>query len=88
MERVNKTEKDMNDMLKYLNAVEEMMGGDDLAQIRRMLSFTSQSVSHHTDAYTAIKSRVEDMNKEASGALNKLSSHNDDLKRIMKESET
>jgi len=31
---VEKQERDMKDMLKYLNEVEEMMGGNDLAHIR------------------------------------------------------
>jgi hypothetical protein len=31
---VDKQEKDMKDMLKYLNDVEEMMSGNDLAHIR------------------------------------------------------
>ena len=30
MERVDKTEQEMHQMMKYLNAVENMMSGDDL----------------------------------------------------------
>ena len=45
-------------MMKYLDAVEGMMGGDDLAQIRRMLKFTSKSVKHHSKAYANIKTEV------------------------------
>ena len=55
---VNQTEKDMNSMMKYLDAVEGMMGGDDLAQIRRMLNYTTQSVDHHSKAYSNIKIEV------------------------------
>jgi hypothetical protein len=36
---VDKQERDMKDMLKYLNEVEEMMGGNDLAQIRKMIRY-------------------------------------------------
>ena len=31
MDRVDQTEQDMKDMMSYLTAVEDMMGGDDLA---------------------------------------------------------
>lgn len=55
MDRVDQTEKEMHNMMKYLNAVENMMGGDDLAQIRRMLDYTSTSVKHHSKAYSGIK---------------------------------
>ena len=34
---VDKQERDMKDMLKYLNELEDMMGGNDLAQIRMMI---------------------------------------------------
>ena len=77
----------MKDMMKYLNAVDDMMGGDDLAQIRRMLDYTSESVKHHSKAYTGIRERVEEMNKDASSALDTVSRHNDDIKRMMLESE-
>lgn len=58
----SETERDMHKMMKYLDAVEGMMGGDDLAQIRRMLKFTSKSVKHHSKAYSNIKTEVESMN--------------------------
>ena len=73
MERVESTEKEMHNMMKYLNAVEDMMGGDDLAQIRRMLDYTSQSVKHHSKAYAGIKEQVDAMNNTAATALSKLS---------------
>jgi hypothetical protein len=31
-------------MLKYLNEVEEMMGGNDLAQIRRMMRYQTETM--------------------------------------------
>jgi hypothetical protein len=31
LDMVDKQERDMKDMLRYLNEVEEMMGGNDLA---------------------------------------------------------
>ena len=64
-----------------------MMYGDDLAQIRRMLDYTSQSVSNHSKSYTGISRQVDEMNKDATSALGKISKHNDDVKRMLVESE-
>lgn len=60
---VDKQERDMKDMLKYLNEVEEMMGGNDLAQIRQMIRYQTESMEHHITSYDKIKSHVDDMNK-------------------------
>lgn len=87
LESVNQTEKDMRDMMKYLDAVESSMGGDDLTQIRRMLTFTSKSVNHHSKAYSNIRGEVESMNKDASEALNNISKHNEDVQRLLLNSE-
>ena len=55
MDRVDNTEKDLHDMMKYLNQVEDMMAGNDLGHIRKMLDYTTQSVKHHSKAYSNIK---------------------------------
>lgn len=52
-------------MMRYLNAVEAMMSGDDLAQIKKMLDYTGQNVKHHSKAYSGIKMQIETMNNEA-----------------------
>ncbi len=87
LDKVENTEKEMHDMMKYLNAVENMMSGDDLSQIRRMLDYTTQSVRHHSKAYSGIKDQVSSMNKDADNALKKLSQHSDDIKNMLKETE-
>ena len=74
-------------MMKYLDAVENSVSGDDLAQIRRMLKYTSKSVIHHSKAYTNIKGEVENMNKDALDALRSIGQHNDDVQRMILESE-
>ena len=79
LDRVDNTEKDLHDMMKYLNAVEDMMTGNDLTHIRKMLDYTTQSVKHHSTAYSNIKVQVEEMNNDAKGALGKLAKHNDDI---------
>ena len=40
LDNVDKMENDMKEMMKYLNEVESMMGGDDLSQIKRMMKCT------------------------------------------------
>lgn len=52
-----------------------------------MLKYTSSSVQHHTNAYTGIKAQVENMNKDAASALGRISKHNEDVKRLLAESE-
>ena len=69
LDRVNNTEKGMQDMMKYLDAVENMMGGDDLAQIRRMLNHTTSAVNHHSKAYANIKEEVLHMNTASAIAM-------------------
>lgn len=40
MAEVEKTEKDFNDMFKYLNECEQMLHGNDVAQIRELMKVT------------------------------------------------
>lgn len=63
LEIVEKQERDMKDMLKYLNEVEDMMGGNDLAHIRQMIRYTTETMDHHIQSYDKIKSHVDEMNK-------------------------
>lgn len=63
LEIVDKQEREMKDMLKYLNEVEEMMGGNDLAQIRQMMRYQNETMEHHINSYDKIKSTVDEMNK-------------------------
>lgn len=44
IDRVDQTEKEMLEMMKFLTSVEDMMGGDDLEEIRKMLETTGTSV--------------------------------------------
>ena len=77
----------MHDMMKYLDAVETSILGDDLAQIRRMLNYTSKSVNHHSKAYSNIRNEVDDMNNNAFVALAKMSQHDAEVQRLLLQSE-
>ena len=73
--------------MKYLDAVENSILGDDLAQIRRMLNYTSKSVNHHSKAYSNIRNEVDDMNNNAFVALAKMSQHDAEVQRLLLQSE-
>ena len=52
-----------------------------------MLKYTSKSVNHHSKAYTNIKSEVEGMNRTATDALSSVAKNDDDIQRLLLESE-
>ena len=86
--KVEGYERDMQEMLKFLDGARETsQGGDDLKAIRRMLDATSQSVDNHMAAYTNIGAQVVEMNKDAATALKKIGKHNDDVTRMLMQSE-
>lgn len=58
LQRVDNTEREMQEMMTYLDSVEKVMSGDDLGHIKRMLDYTGQNVTHHTKAYSGIRNQV------------------------------
>ena len=42
-------------MMRYLASVENMMVGDDLSEIKKMLETTGISVENHSKAYNSLK---------------------------------
>lgn len=74
-------------MLKYLEDVDSWVNGDDLSQIKKMLSLTSQSVEHHIGAYSNIKKEVDDMNGSSTKVMGRLAKHDEEVKRVLEESE-
>ena len=52
-----------------------------------MLNYTSQSVAHHAQAYTDLKSEVEELNSGADVALKSVSRHDDDISRMLLDSQ-
>ena len=74
-------------MLKYLNEVEEMMGGNDLAQIRRMMRYQTETMEQHMEAYDKIKTNVMDMNKGAMDTLKSIQKHAPEFKELYTQQE-
>ena len=87
MERVDKTEHDMQEMMRYLASVEDMMYGDDLSEIKKQLEITGTSVDHHSKAYNALKLQVDGINKDATAALGRFNGTGDDIQKILLETE-
>ena len=52
-----------------------------------MLKFTSQSVAHHAQAYTDLKAEVEELNSGADVALKSVSKHDEDINRMLLDSQ-
>ena len=65
--------------MRYLASVEDMMGGDDLGEIRKMLDTTGTSVEHHSKAYNVLKVKVDEINREALTSLGRFSKTGDDV---------
>ena len=87
LDRVDKTEQEMNEMMRYLASVEDMMGGNDLTEIYRMLETTGTSVQNHSKAYNNLKLQVDNLNKDATQALGKFGRTNDDISKLLLETE-
>ena len=69
----------MQEMMRYLTSVEDMMGGDDLTEIYKMLETTGTSVQHHSKAYNNLKLQVDSLNKNATEALGQFADSSDDI---------
>ena len=48
-------ERDMNEMLKYLSEVEDMLKGQDLKSIQSMIDVTKETMQQHFTAYDKFK---------------------------------
>ena len=86
LDNVDKMEEDMKEMMRYLNEVENMMSGDDLSQIKRMMKCTDQSVDQHVAHYDLVKAQVDELNKGAMNAMKKIGRHNTDVARMVMDS--
>lgn len=71
-------EKDMNEMLKYLTEVEDMMKGQDLTQIQQMMDVTKDGMTQHFQAYDKMKDQITAMNIQADEAIKSLNFYEKD----------
>lgn len=54
-------ERDMNEMLKYLSEVEELIKGQDLKTIQNMMDVTKETMTQHFQAYDKFKGQIEEI---------------------------
>jgi hypothetical protein len=72
LDEVDQHERDMNDMLKYLSEVEELIHGQDLKSIQSMMDVTKDNMDQHFQAYDKLKDSISTMNKQAEDAIESL----------------
>ena len=74
LDEVAQHEKDMNEMLKYLSEVEDLVhGGQDLKEIESMMGATKDNLDYHLNAYENLRGSINDINQKAAKAIDKLS---------------
>ena len=56
LDKVDKYESEMQDMMKYLCRLENLMAGDDLKEIGKMIDCTRTTVDKHSKAFDNLKS--------------------------------
>lgn len=64
-DRVDTVEREMKEMLAYLDDVTAMMQGDDLKQISDMIQISKTAMGEHVKVIDNIKENVNSMNQEA-----------------------
>ena len=57
-DKVDNLEKEMQDMLKYLDDVSDMMQGDDLKKISKMIKYSKKSMGEHVKTIDNISLNV------------------------------
>ncbi len=81
------TEKEMNDMLKYLQEMQDFMrSGEDVQTIESMIEVTKDTMSQHIEAYDKFKGQIDQINAQADAAikcLNFYDNNNDDTKSVI-----
>lgn len=62
LDKVEGFELEMKQMLDYLNDVSDMMQGDDLSKISKMIKYSKKSMGEHVKAIDHISANVYGMN--------------------------
>ena len=60
LEDLDETEREMNDMLKYLQEMQDYMrSGQDVRTIESMMEVTKDTMSQHIEAYDKFKGQID-----------------------------
>jgi len=84
---VDKHEKDFNQMFAYLNEVENMLHGDDVAQIRELIKVTDRRSQGHMLNYDKIRADMAELTDDAVEAMNSLGKFDQKAAKIAKDAE-
>lgn len=72
LDDLDQQEREMNDMMKYLTDVEELVKGQDLVSIQAMMDATKDVMSQHIVAYDKFKEQIDLINSQADAAISSL----------------
>lgn len=72
LDEVEQHEKDMNEMLKYLAEVEDLIKGNDLKAVESMIDVTKEGMTQHFEAYDKLKEQILSIDKMAEDAIKTL----------------
>ena len=81
-------ERDMNEMLKYLTEVEDLIKGQDLQSIASMMEVTKETMQQHFTAYDKFKDQIIHINNQADEAIKSLQFYDDDKPSTKKKAQT
>ena len=87
-DQVNGVERDMVEMMQFLNECEDMMGGNrDLQQIQAMIDCSEKSLNSHCAAYGKLKGRFDDMNSDSLRAMQDIAHLDRDAAKYLQRSQ-
>ena len=78
LDDLDQHERDMNDMLKYLTEVEELIKGQDLKSIQQMMDVTKETMTQHFQACDKFKGQIQEIDNQAEEAIKILNFYDTD----------
>eukprot|EP00347_Sterkiella_histriomuscorum_P006826 403351287 len=82
LDELDQHEKDMNDMLKYLSEVEDLIKGQDLKSIQQMMDVTKDTMTQHFQACDKFKGQILEIDTQAEAAIKVLNFYESDGKNV------
>jgi hypothetical protein len=85
IDNVNDIESMMKQSMAYLDDVDGMMNGDDLAKITRMIKLSKESMGHHMNGVDIVRDNVSTMNGDALDVMDEMAhTSTDNMKWVTK----
>lgn len=78
IDELDQHEKEMNDMLKYLQETQDFLRSkEDLQSIEQMMEVTKDTMEQHFEAYNKFKDQIDTLNEQAEKAITSLNFYDD-----------